>query len=886
MTSYFSKKNVFQFLSSSLLIILLAIVMFSYYNSHKNIQTAFFQQWHQEAEKRAQSITYFWSVRQFDLRDIADSNEVKSFFQNQALGMSMAYGLKASLINIEKLFKKYLTTRKLDGEPIYENFILVDNKGNLLTEGFSHGAKRVLFSIFHGVTGNQNGTQIVALTAGKYPLLAVLSPVFVNEKYSGHVVAGVNAACFYENFLQIKKNSSNGFVFLQDNEELLYLPPDTHLDDIDYINGTATLSRKEASNLTRLQTPDNRKVQGETHFLLTQIKVKQTPFSLFWARPANELYGSTSPAKLLFVVLSLTLSVLIGNFFLLRANNRNIFLHARMEEERKRKEGIEEKNVQLKQEIKERRQAELALRQAEEKYRNIFENAMEGIFQSSEAGKLLNANFAFIRMFGYDSLAQMQSEVEDLAQNFYRDPEDWCKFFELIQNRGFIKKFEFQAQCRNGTSIWVSESVRAVKDDQDNLLYFEGMMENITTRKEIEKELIRAKESAEQANKAKSQFLANMSHEIRTPMNGIMGMTELLFRTKLLDEQEQMVEVISSSSAELLRIINDVLDFSKIEAGHMEIIPYPANLEILFHEIVSFLGVTAKNKGLDLAIELPSEVPEIILVDAVRLRQILTNLIGNAIKFTEKGLVTLGLELPEKINIQKKMPFCFSVKDTGIGIAEKDLKHIFKTFSQADGSYARRFSGTGLGLPISSRLVQLMGGKGIEVRSAPDAGSEFSFTLYLEITSHPQKVNPPKKQEPLHESMADFSKISVFIVEDNIFNQQLLKKTLTTLGIKTIGIAKNGKDAILQLQKKNQSWNMIFMDLQMPEMDGIEATRHIRNLGIKTPVVALTAHALEQDRKICFEVGMDDYLSKPFKIDTIKKILFTYCNNDALSEST
>ena len=736
------------------------------------------------------------------------------------------------------------------------------------------------------MTGNRDETQIVALNAGKDPLLTVLSPVLVNGKYSGHVVAGVNAACFHANFLQIQKNSSNGFVFLQDNEELLYLPSDIRLDDIDYINGTATVSKKNASHLTRIETSDKLQVRGETHFLLTQMKVKQTPFSLFWARPANELYGSISPAKLLFVVLSLTLSVLIGNFFLLRANNRNISLHARMEEERKRKEGIEEKNVQLKQEIKERHHAELALRQAEEKYRNIFENAMEGIFQSSEAGKLLNVNFAFFHMFGYDSLAQMQSEVEDLAQNFYRAPEDRCKLLELIQNRGFIKKLESQARCRDGTLVWVSESVRAVKDDLDNLLYFEGMVENITTRKEIEKELIRAKESAEQANKAKSHFLANMSHEIRTPMNGIMGMAELLLRTKLLDDQEQMVGVISSSAAELLRIINDVLDFSKIEAGHLEIIPCPANLEQLFHETISFLGVTAKNKGLDLTLEIPSEVPEIILVDAVRLRQILTNLIGNAIKFTEKGLVTLGLELPEKINTQNKMPFCFSVKDTGIGIAEKDLKNIFKSFSQADGSYARQFSGTGLGLSISSRLVQLMGGKNIEVRSTPDAGSEFSFTLYLEIPSHPQKIDSPKKQDPLNAPTMDLSRISVFIVEDNIFNQHLLKKTLTTLGIKTIGIAENGKDAILQLQTKNQLWDMIFMDLQMPKMDGIEATRHIRNLGIKTPIVALTAHALEQDRKICFEVGMNDYLSKPFKIDTIKKILTTYCNNDALSEST
>jgi len=844
---------------------------------------AFFQQWHQEAEKRAQSITYFWSVRQFDLKDITDSNEVKSFFQNQALGMSMAYGLKASLINIEKLFTKYLTTRKLDGEPIYENFILVDNNGVLLTEGFSPGVKRVLFSIFHGVTEpeNRTETQIVSFNTGKDPLLAVLSPVFINGKYSGHVVAGVNAACFHTNFLQIQKNSSNGFVFLQDNEELLYLPSDIRLSDIDYNNGTATTSNKNTSNLPPLQTPDKHQNPGETHFLLTQIKVKQTPFSLFWARPANELYGSTSPAKLLFVFLSLTLSVLIGNFFLLRANNRNISLNARMEEERKRKEGIEEKNVQLKQEIKERHQAETALRQAEEKYRNIFENAMEGIFQSSEAGKLLNANFAFFHMFGYDSLAQMQSEVKNLAQNFYHDPQDRCKFLELIQHRGVIKKLESQAQCRDGTLVWVSESVRAVKDDLGNLLYFEGMVENITTRKEIEKELIRAKESAEQANKAKSQFLANMSHEIRTPMNGIIGMTELLLRAKLLDDQKQMLGVISSSAAELLRIINDVLDFSKIEAGHLEITPCPVNLEKLFHEIISLLGVTAKNKGLDLALKVSSEVPDIILVDAVRLRQILTNLIGNAIKFTEKGLISLGLELPGKINTQNKMPFCFSVKDTGIGIAKKDIKDIFNSFSQADGSYARQFSGTGLGLSISNRLVQLMGGKNIEVRSTQNKGSEFYFTLYLEVASNPQKIiDSPKKQNPLNEPMVDLSKISVFIVEDNIFNQQLLKKTLTTLGIKTIGIAENGKEALLQLQTKNQLWDMIFMDLQMPKMDGIEATRHIRNLGIKTPIVALTAHALEQDRKICFEVGMNDYLSKPFKIETIKNILFTYCNGE------
>ncbi len=874
---YFFPKNFFQFFSSFLLIILMAIVLFSYYNSHKAVRTAFFQQWGQETEKRAQSITYFWSERQFDLRDIAGSNEVKSFFQNQALGMSMAYGLKASLFNIEQLFKKYLDTRRLNGESIYDNFILVDSTGKFLTAGISHETKRVLFSIFCAVTGNRDETQIVVLNTEKGPLLTVLAPVVLNGRYSGHVVAGVNAACFYANFLQIQKNNSSGFVFLQDNEKLIYFPPGFHLDEIDYTNGTATVSRKvDSSELTGRHTSHKPHVSEKIHFLLTRMTVRQTQFSLFWARPAYELSDSTSSVKLLLVVFSLTLFVLIGNYFLLRANNRNIFLHARMVEERKRKEEIEEKNVRLRQEIKERRQAEQALRQAEEKYRNIFENAMEGIFQSSEAGRLINANFAFVRMFGYDSLAQMQSEVMDMAQNFYRNSEDRRKFLGMIQRRGVIKKFEFQARCRDGTFIWVSKSVRAVKDDLKNILYFEGVVENITTRKEIERELIRAKVSAEQANKAKSQFLANMSHEIRTPMNGIMGMTELLSGTNLIGEQKQMLRVISSSAAELLRIINDVLDFSKIEAGHMEIIPHPTNLEKLFHELISLLNIAAKNKGLELAVRLPSEVPETVLVDAVRLRQVLTNLIGNAIKYTEKGSVTLSLELPEKINLRKKMPFYFSVKDTGIGIAEKDLKHIFKTFSQVDGSYARRFSGTGLGLSISSRLVQLMGGENIEVCSAPDIGSEFSFTLFLEITSHSQKAHPSKRGEPSNEPMTDISGLSVFIVEDNIFNQQLLKKTLTTLGIKTIGIAENGRDAVLQLQKKNRVWDMIFMDLQMPEVGGIEATRQIRNLGITTPIVALTAHALEQDREICFKVGMNDYLSKPFKIETIKKILSTY----------
>jgi signal transduction histidine kinase/CheY-like chemotaxis protein len=383
-------------------------------------------------------------------------------------------------------------------------------------------------------------------------------------------------------------------------------------------------------------------------------------------------------------------------------------------------------------------------------------------------------------------------------------------------------------------------------------------------RKKVEEEMQRSKILAEESAKSKSDFVANMSHELRTPLGAILGFTDLLKKTELNAVQKDYLEAINSSGNNLLSIINDILDLSKLDAGKFIIEQVPFSIPELVHSVEVMFSAKAKKKNLELSCRVDPAIAKVVSGDPMRLTQILMNLIGNAIKFTEKGGVYVDCSVEKED--EEQVIVLFSVRDTGIGIPKEKLSSIFDRFTQADTDITRKYGGTGLGLAITKELVELQGGK-IFLESNPEQGAEFFFSIPY-TKAHGQT---PVQTNPDRQSLQFDSSKKILIVEDNLMNQKLAAIILQNNGFETV-IAENGSKAIDIL--KEETFDLVLMDIQMPVMDGYQATQRIRDeLHISTPIIAMTAHALAGEKEKCIRAGMNDYLSKPFKeTDLLLKI--------------
>ncbi|MDM8515434.1 response regulator [Desulfobacterales bacterium HSG16] len=454
---------------------------------------------------------------------------------------------------------------------------------------------------------------------------------------------------------------------------------------------------------------------------------------------------------------------------------------------------------------------------SEEKYRSFYKNAIKGILQTTPDGKIIKVNPIFAGMLGYNSPKEVISIISNLSEQTYVNRKDHEKFMAIMAKKGKVIGFETQFYRKDKTRIWVSIISRSVKGKNGRLLHYESMVTDITARIEKEK-AERGREAAEAANQAKSEFLANMSHEIRTPMNGIIGMTEMLLTTELTSQQKDYTEAVAGSANALLDVLNDILDFSKIQAGKIVLENVWFDLQKLVEQIGQLLFSQGKKKNIEILVLYSPGTPTRFLGDPTRIRQILMNLAGNAVKFTTKGHVLIDV-VCEGINKDQGY-LLIKVSDTGVGISKEHQKVIFDKFSQADESTTRKFGGTGLGLSISKQLVEMMNGS-IGVESSPQKGSTFYFRINL----------PCEKEDcSTKKAVTDLEKVPVLVVDDSYATRQIIFEYLNSWKIPCQGASSSAEalELLHSASRKGTPYQIAILDYYMPDMDGDELAMAIK----------------------------------------------------------
>ncbi|MEO7598964.1 MAG: PAS domain S-box protein [Opitutus sp.] len=508
-----------------------------------------------------------------------------------------------------------------------------------------------------------------------------------------------------------------------------------------------------------------------------------------------------------------------------------------------------------------RRQADDALKVAEARYRGIFENALEGLYVSSPSGKFVSVNRMLAQMIGYASPAELLTDINDIGRQIYVETGRRAQFFALIQSADELTDFESEILRRDSTTLWISESVRVVRNAAGEVDHFEGVAIDITARRETAGALQRAKEAADAASRAKSYFLASVSHELRTPLNGILGYTQILRRDSALsDKQREGVRVIHESADHLLALINDVLDLSKIEAGRIDL--HVADLDLIsFAEAVErVFEPRARDKGLLLKTDLSDDLPRWVRGDEQRLKQVVYNLVANAVKFTSRGGVVFSVQ-PQPTAVIR-----FSVSDSGPGIAAEDVARLFEPFTQV-GKHTP--TGTGLGLAISRSLVDRMNGR-MHVESNPGWGSRFWFDVPLPVSTG--AFPPVPKSTGRRVTGYEGPRRRILIVDDNVTNRAMLVAMLAPVDFE-LAEAADGASALDEAVTFRP--DLVLMDLRLPGIDGLEATRKLRarKHGEALKIIAVSASAYDVDRNECLAAGCDAFLAKPFREDELWSVM-------------
>ncbi|MCP4020222.1 MAG: response regulator [Desulfobacteraceae bacterium] len=561
---------------------------------------------------------------------------------------------------------------------------------------------------------------------------------------------------------------------------------------------------------------------------------------------------------------------------------------------------LDEMQNTIRKKISQLEENQASLKIAERKYRTIFNEAVEGIFQASMNGPFISANTSLASIMGYGSPMELIREVRDISSQFYVKGDQHAELIRKIKARGKVSNFEIELFRKDRTIIWASIHARLARDENGNINYLEGFLEDITERKKAEeyirnsyqilehkveertldlkeanRKLHKAKDAAHAAALAKSAFLANMSHEIRTPMNGVIAAVDLAMGEQCSSKVERYLSIIHSSGHSLLGIINEILDFSKIEAGQLQLEFAPFKISDILVRIGDIFASQAVEKKIELLIDIEPGTPLAVIGDSLRLQQVITNLVGNAIKFTPKGgSIRFGVsesQAPDKKSQKLKSTpsvFTFFVCDTGVGLKPEFKKRLFQPFSQEDSSTTRKHGGTGLGLSISKQLVEMMKGQ-IWVDSKIGQGATFSFTVQL------------YRQDPDNEDKyiipGDLKGRRVLVVDDNVDSANIIKKLLISFGyhVETTNFSREALAMVKERLNLGCPFDLITLDWMMPEMDGIEICRQIRNdLGLKTPVIILTEFGRKKECQVTHEAGVNSFLTKPVNPSKLFNAIF------------
>lgn len=541
----------------------------------------------------------------------------------------------------------------------------------------------------------------------------------------------------------------------------------------------------------------------------------------------------------------------------------------------------------------------LATEKSELKYKSIFNNALIGIYQTSLDGKILIANDAMARILGYQNAEEIIGK-DILA--FYKNPDERQHLIELLNEKGIVENLRLTLIRKDFDEIFLKINARLFTQPENNQKIIEGNLQDITEqvkaeqiRDEYQESLKKEKEKSEKLaaeamnlSQVKSRFLANLSHEVRTPLNSIIGLLSIIEdgNARNEDEVKQFISTARSSAESLLDVINAILDLSKIEAGKIELEKLNFNLRKVVDQAIMVVHQKAREKGIKIIEDLPPNDELNFVGDPTRIRQIYINLLGNAVKFTEEGEIRIKVEVAGQNG--SKIKIISSIEDTGIGIPADKLSELFKPFSQVDGSEGKKFGGTGLGLVICKEFLNLMEGD-IKVESEENVGTKFTFHFYVEpalsnILGKKQSGDKEHQSaaldnlgDQLDKSLVEQrKKYKILLAEDNLINQKVAIRTLTSFGYQVDAVL-NGEQAVSEHKSKN--YDLILMDIQMPEVDGYTATKMIRKLDAplnSVPIIALTAHALLGDKEKCLVAGMNDYISKPVVAKEIVQIIDKY----------